>query len=65
MRLALQAAGPWLCYAALQNLIPSFPWMAPPRPPWRDDSGPGEPDDGEEDRAGGADLEARLPDGKT
>ena len=28
--------GLWLCYATLQNLIPSFPWNAPPRPPpWR------------------------------
>ena len=28
--------GLWLRYAALQNLIPSFPWIAPPRPsPWR------------------------------
>ena len=28
--------GLWLRYATLQNLIPSFPWIAPPRPPpWR------------------------------
>ena len=28
--------GLWLCYATLQNLIPSFPWIAPPHPPpWR------------------------------
>ena len=34
--LALRASGLWLRYAALQNLIPSFPWIAPPRPPpWR------------------------------
>ena len=34
--LALQASGLWLRYATLQNLIPSFPWIAPPRPPpWR------------------------------
>ena len=33
MRLALPASGLWLRYAALQNLIPSFPWIAPPRPP--------------------------------
>ena len=36
MCLALRASELWLCYAALQNLIPSFPWIAPPRPPpWR------------------------------
>ena len=36
MCLALRASGLWLRYAALQNLIPSFPWIAPPRPPpWR------------------------------
>ena len=29
MCLALRASGLWLRYAALQNLIPSFPWMAP------------------------------------
>ena len=33
MCLALRASGLWLRYAALQNLIPSFPWIAPPRPP--------------------------------
>ena len=34
MCLALWASGLWLRYAALQNLIPSFPWIAPPpRPP--------------------------------
>ena len=34
--LALRASGRWLRYAALQNLIPSFPWIATPRPPpWR------------------------------
>ena len=34
--LALQASGLWLRYASLQNLISSFPWIAPPRPPpWR------------------------------
>ena len=28
--------GLWLRYATLQNWIPSFPWIAPPRPPpWR------------------------------
>ena len=32
MCLALRASGLWLRYAALQNLIPSFPWIAPPRP---------------------------------
>merc|ERR1719460_1918199 len=33
---ALWASGLWLRYATLQNLIPSFPWIAPPRPPpWR------------------------------
>ena len=26
--LALQASGLWLSYATLQNLIPSFPWIA-------------------------------------
>ena len=30
MCLALRASGLWLCYAMLQNLIPSFPWIAPP-----------------------------------
>ena len=36
MCLALRSSGLWLCYATLQNLIPSFPWIAPPRPPpWR------------------------------
>ena len=36
MCLALWASGLWLRYAALQNLIPSFPWIAHPRPaPWR------------------------------
>ena len=29
MCLALRASGLWLRYAALQNLIPSFPWIAP------------------------------------
>ena len=33
MCLALRASGLWLRYAALQNLIPSFPWIAPPRSP--------------------------------
>ena len=33
MCLALRASGLWLRYAVLQNLIPSFPWIAPPRPP--------------------------------
>ena len=34
--MALRASGLWLRYATLQNLIPSFPWIAPPRPPpWR------------------------------
>ena len=33
MCLALWASGLWLRYAALQILIPSFPWIAPPRPP--------------------------------
>ena len=28
MCLALRASGLWLRYAALQNLIPSFPWIA-------------------------------------
>ena len=32
MCLALRAAGLWLRYATLQNLIPSFPWIAPPTP---------------------------------
>ena len=27
--LALRASGIWLRYATLQNLIPSFPWIAP------------------------------------
>ena len=36
MCLALRASGLWLRYATLQNLIPSFPWIAPPwPPPWR------------------------------
>ena len=36
MCLALRDSGLWLLYATLLNLIPSFPWMAPPRPPpWR------------------------------
>ena len=29
MCLALRASGLWLRYATLQNLIPSFPWIAP------------------------------------
>ena len=29
MCLAVRASGLWLCYATLQNLIPSFPWIAP------------------------------------
>ena len=29
----LWAFGLWLRYAMLQNLIPSFPWIAPPHPP--------------------------------
>ena len=33
MCLALQDSGLWLRYATLQNLIPSFPWIAPPHPP--------------------------------
>ena len=34
--LALRASGLWLRYATLQNLIPSFLWIAPPHPPpWR------------------------------
>ena len=33
MCLALRASGLWLRYATLQNLIPSFPWIAPPCPP--------------------------------
>ena len=33
MCLALRASGLWLRYAALQNLIPSVPWIAPPHPP--------------------------------
>ena len=28
MGLALRASGLWLCYANLQSLIPSFPWIA-------------------------------------
>ena len=32
MCLALRASGLWPRYAALQNLIPSFPWIAPPTP---------------------------------
>ena len=36
MCLALRASGLWLRYAMLQNLIASFPWIAPPcPPPWR------------------------------
>ena len=36
MCLALWASGLWFRYATLQNVIPSFPWIAPPRPPpWR------------------------------
>ena len=36
MCLALWASGLWLRYTTLQNLIPSFPWIAPPHPPpWR------------------------------
>ena len=31
--LALLASGLWLRYATLQNLISSFPWIAPPHPP--------------------------------
>ena len=34
MCLALWASGLWLCYAALQNLIPSFPWIVPPPTPF-------------------------------
>ena len=30
MCLALRASGLWLRYPALQNLIPSFPWIVPP-----------------------------------
>ena len=33
MCLTLRASGLWLRYAMLQSLIPSFPWIAPPRPP--------------------------------
>ena len=33
MCLALRASGLWLRYAMLQSLIPSFPGIAPPRPP--------------------------------
>ena len=33
MYLALRASGLWLRYATLQNLIPSFAWIAPPMPP--------------------------------
>ena len=33
MCLALRTSGLWLRYATLQNLIPSFPWIVPPRPP--------------------------------
>ena len=33
MSLALWASVLWLRYTTLQNLIPSFPWIAPPRPP--------------------------------
>ena len=36
MFLALRASGLWLRSATLQNLILSFPYIAPPRPPpWR------------------------------
>ena len=35
MCLALRASGLWLRYATLQNWIPSFSWIAPPRPPPR------------------------------
>ena len=35
MCLALRASGLWLRYATLQNFIPSFPRIAPPRPPPR------------------------------
>ena len=36
MCLALRASRVWLRYATLQNWIPYFPWIAPPRPPpWR------------------------------
>ena len=36
MCLAFRASGLWLCYATLQNLIPSFPWIGLPHPPpWR------------------------------
>ena len=36
MCLALWASGLWLRYAMLQNMIPSFPWITPSRPPpWR------------------------------
>ena len=36
MCMVLWASGLWLRYAALQNLIPSSPWIAPPcLPPWR------------------------------
>ena len=37
MCLALRASALWLRYATLQNLFPSFPWIAPPPrpPPWR------------------------------
>ena len=36
MCLALRASGLCPRYATLQNLIPSCPWIAPPRPPpWR------------------------------
>ena len=35
--LALWDSRLWVCYATLQNLIPSFPWIVPPprSPPWR------------------------------
>ena len=33
MCLSLLPSVLWLCYSALQNLIPSFPWIAPPCPP--------------------------------
>ena len=35
MCLALWASELWLRYATLQNLISSFPWIAPPCPPTR------------------------------
>ena len=35
MCLALLASGLWLRFTTLKNLIPSFPWIAPPCPPPR------------------------------